>query len=221
MPDAESPTILRVGLTGNIGAGKSTVGAMLAASGCMVIDADRLGHELLRTGSEAYLETKAAFGDTIVTRAGTIDRAALGRIVFADEDARARLNAIMHPRIRQLEDARIAAWPVERGIAITEAALLVETGAVDRYMRLVVVVAPARTRANRLRDRGMLAVDIRRRMAAQIPSANKQALADYVIDNGGGLDATSDAADALCTRLEEDLALLESGVSLPARVRRR
>lgn len=221
MPDAESPTILRVGLTGNIGAGKSTVGAMLASSGCLVIDADRLGHEVLSTGGQACLETKAAFGDTIVTRDGGIDRAALGRIVFADDGARARLNAIMHPRIRKLEDARIAAWPVERGIAITEAALLVETGAIDRYMRLVVVYAPARTRAKRLRDRGMLAVDIRRRMAAQIPSVRLQALADYVIDNGGELDATRDAADALCTRLEADLALLESGVSLPSRIRPR
>lgn len=210
-------TILRVGLTGNIGAGKSTVAAILAEGGCLIIDADRIGHTLLAPPSEAYSEIVEAFGPSILTETRHIDRAALGRIVFAADAARESLNAILHPRIRRIEDAQVAAWDVGRGIAVTEAALLVETGAAGRYHRLVVVVAPADVRSDRLVARGMDADDAQRRMAAQMDEHLKAAQADYRLDNRANSDSLRRQVESLIGWLHEDLERLESGLSLPIR----
>jgi len=209
--------ILRVGLTGNIGAGKSIVGAMLQDAGCLLIDADRLAHELLASGTEVNDEVVALFGEGIRDADGGIDRAALGSIVFADARSRRNLEAIIHPRIPLLEDARIAAWEVEQGIAVTEAALLVETGGARRYQRLVVVTAPAQTRQVRLLERGLAEEDIRGRMAAQMPDAEKAAAADYTIDNSGALEATAAHVHGLLDALRQDLDDLRAGIRLSPR----
>lgn len=209
--------VLRVGLTGNIGAGKSTVGAMLQDAGCLLIDADRLAHDLLQPGTEANAEVVALFGQGIRDADGGIDRAALASIVFADVKRRRSLEAIIHPRIPPLEDERVAAWNVDDGIAVTEAALLVETGGAARYQRLVVVTAPARIRHQRLLERGLAETDIRDRMAAQMPEAEKVAVADYTIDNGGTLETTAARTRVLLKALRQDLDDLRAGVSLSPR----
>ncbi len=209
--------ILKVGLTGNIGAGKSTVGTMLEAGGCLLIDADQLVRDLLTPGTDVNDQVVALFGAGVRAADGAIDRAALASIVFADEIARRRLEAIIHPRIPGLESERIADWRVERGIAVTEAALLVETGGTARYQRLVVVLAPVETRVKRLAGRGLAEDDVRRRIAAQMPEIEKAAVADYTIDNSGDLEATAARVQELLGTLRADLDNVAAGISLPVR----
>ena len=209
--------ILSVGLTGNIGAGKSTVGAMLRDAGCLLIDADLLTHSLLEPGTAANDKVVALFGKSLRAPDGSIDRSALGRIVFSDDQARQRLEAIIHPRIPLLERDRIAAWGVDYGIAVTEAALLVETGGEERYERLVVVTAPVETRRMRLLERGLVGNDIQRRIAAQMPEAKKTSVADYTIDNSGNLEATAALVQGLLEALQQDLGNFAAGISLAPR----
>lgn len=204
---APDDRVLRVGLTGNIGAGKSTVAGMLASHGCRVIDADRLGHRLLSAGSPVVDDVVAAFGEEVLAPEGAVDRSALAALVFADAAARRRLEAILHPAIRA-EEEREAAEDSGNGIVITEAALLVETGSHARYDRLVVVTAPESVRLERLAGRGMDRVDARERMAAQMTEAEKVSRADYVVDNGGTRASTREQVESLFRRLSEDLRSL-------------
>lgn len=208
-------TILRVGLTGNIGAGKSEVADVLREGGCLVLDADDLARRLLEPGTTAAAEIVAAFGARVRGPAGGVDRAALAAVVFGDEGARRRLEAITHPRIRDLEERLVQDWDAKRGIAVTEAALLVETGGADRYHRLVVVTAPPEVRLGRLIDKGMAEDDARARMRAQMAEADKRAHADYVVDAGGSLEETRRQAETLLERLREDLRALACGTDLP------
>ncbi len=210
---------LRVGLTGSIGAGKSTVAAMLHERGCRVLDLDRITHELLAAGGEAVGPVAAAFGSGVVAADGGIDRPALAALVFADADARRRLEAILHPRIRRIEQRHAAALAGRPEILVTEAALLIETGAAERYHRIVVVTAPARERERRLAARGLDPERARARMTAQMAEADKVAAADYVIDNGGVLRRTRRQVDALAEHLREDLHALTAGLPLPRRRR--
>lgn len=205
---APGDRVLRVGLTGNIGAGKSTVAAMLAARGCRVIDADRLGHGLLRAGSPVLGAVVEAFGEGILDAEGNADRKALAAVVFANVEARRRLEAILHPAIRDAEGAEAVADP-GNGIVVTEAALLVETGGHERYDRLVVVTAPEPTRLDRLAERGLPRARARQRMAAQMQEREKVAVADYVVDNGGTLARTEQQVEELTARLREDLSALQ------------
>ena len=161
-------TILRVGLTGGIGSGKSTVAALLDGPGFMIIDADRLGHAVLDEDEQARRELVEALGEEILDAAGRIDRGRLGKLVFADAAARERLERIVHPRIRAAEEDRVDAWGVPTGIAVTEAALLVETGGRERYDALVVVTADPEVRIDRLQRRGLSRAESERRMAAQL-----------------------------------------------------
>lgn len=197
--------ILRVGLTGNIGAGKSTVGEMLAGHGCLVLDADELARRVLDEDAEAIAAIVGAFGEEVLDERGSIDRRALAARVFGDPEARARLEAITHPRIQRLEADEIGRWSAERGIAVTEAALLVETGGDERYDFLVVVVADDEQRLDRLLERGMDPEDARRRMAAQLPQQEKAEVADWVIDNSGSLERTREQVEELSERLTERL----------------
>lgn len=216
MPGSEGRRrILRVGLTGNIAAGKSTVAAWLAEGGCNVIDADLLARECLEPGRPAHLEVVEAFGREILRPDGQIDRQALGRRAFSDRRARRRLEEILHPRIQEEEEAR---WAREDGdgIVVTEAALLYEAGAVHRYHRMVVVTAPEDVRLRRLLQEGLPEEQARERMAAQMEQAEKARRADYVVDNGGSLEATRSQVDRLLRRLGEDLQRLRDGEPLPA-----
>ena len=210
--------VLRVGLTGNIAAGKSTVAGCLAELGCFVIDLDEVAHECLRPSEPTHAEVVVAFGEEILDGSGGIDRQSLGRIVFADEAARERLEGILHPAIRDREQRAIERWAEDTGggIAVTEAALLFETGGAARYDRMVVVTAPPESRLQRLVDSGLEAAAARERMAAQMDQQQKAALADYVVDNSGSIDTTRAATERLLELLKADLECLSSGNALSA-----
>jgi len=210
--------VLRVGLTGNIAAGKSMVAGWLDELGCHVLDADALGHACMAPGEPARAEIVEAFGDGILDEDGAVDRARLGRLVFADADARRRLESILHPRIRRREQELLARWArtVSRGVAVTEATLIFESGGDDRYDRMVVVVAPDDVRMERLRDRGMDRDEASRRMAAQMDQAEKARRADYVVVNDGTPDDARSQVEELWERLDADLSTLECGRPLPA-----
>jgi dephospho-CoA kinase len=179
--------VLRVGLTGGIGAGKSEVSARLAAQGAVVIDADAVAREVVQPGTEGLAEVVAAFGPEVLRPDGSLDRTRLGDIVFADPELRATLNAIVHPRVA----ARMA--ELERGvgpgaIVVHDVPLIAENGRADGYDLVVVVDVPPRIQLDRLvRRRGMSREQARARMAAQASREQRLAIADIVIDNSGSL----------------------------------
>jgi dephospho-CoA kinase len=177
-----------VGLTGGIGAGKSTVAAILAELGARVIDADRIGHEVYRPGTEGHRRVVAAFGPGVVAADGTIDRRALGAIVFADPAARTRLNAIVHPLLAAEVGRRLAAARAEGFTApiVVEAAILLEAGwqsLVDRIW--VVSTARENAIARVMASRELTRAEVERRLDAQMPDAERRRLADVVIENDG------------------------------------
>jgi len=200
-------TILRVGLTGNIAAGKSTVAGWLRELGCHVLDLDAMAHDCLLPGEPTHRAVVAEFGSAIVRPDETIDREALGTMVFKDTAARRRLEAILHPAIREREQHRVdeIAAATGSGIVVTEAALLYETGAFERYERMVMVTAPDDVRRQRLEAKGLGADEAGRRMSSQMEQSRKAARADYVVDNGGTLDAAHQATRKLAGLLRRDL----------------
>jgi dephospho-CoA kinase len=194
---------LRVGLTGGIASGKSRVMARLAAAGFGVIDLDRLAHELMEPGRPVFDDVVAAFGRGVLDPAGRIDRRALGAVVFRDPDARRRLDAIVHPRVREEEQRRAAAL-ASAGVVVTEAALLVEAGMHLRFDRLVVVLCSPEAQLRRLREReGLDEGDARRRLAAQMPIVEKRRFAHLEVDTEGAPGDTDARADALVETLRE------------------
>jgi len=184
--------MLRVGLTGGIASGKTTVAAMFRAHGARVLEADRIAHRLMAPGQPAYEEIVTAFGKEIVSADGSIDRKRLGAIVFADAARREELNRIVHPRViaeQEKELARIAA--AEPGaVAIVEAALLVEAGYHKQLDKLVVTWCRPEQQLERLQALGLSREGAERRIAAQLPAEEKRRLADYVIDCSGSLAET-------------------------------
>jgi dephospho-CoA kinase len=187
--------MLRVGLTGGLAAGKSTVARLFGELGAFHVDADLIAHALLAPGGGAAREVAARFGEKVVGGDGAIDRKALAAIVFADPRALADLNALVHPKVRAEiarriaeEESRASASPV----ALVDAALLVESGIHKDLDALIVVACSEATQVARAVARGGLTeAEARARVAAQAPLAEKLAAADYVIDNGGSLDDTS------------------------------
>jgi dephospho-CoA kinase len=180
--------MLVVGVTGGIGAGKSTVSQMMADLGARVVDADLIAREVLRDDPGLVGELAREFGEDLVAPDGSLDRRELGRRAFRDRRSRERLDRLMHPpilaRTRQLLD-RIRDQGYD-GIVVLDAALLVESRALDLVDRLVVVTAPEKIRQRRLsRGRGLDGEEIRARAAAQLPPGEKTALADEVIVNDG------------------------------------
>lgn len=192
------------GLTGGIASGKSTVARHLRALGATVVDADRLAREVVEPGQPAADEIRARWPD-VFTADGTLDRKALGAVVFGDSEARRELEAMTHPRIAQrsaelLDEAR------ERGdaIAFYEAALIVEKRLDEAFDGLVVVSVPEDVQVRRLMDRdGIDEPTARERLAAQLPLAQKLERATDVIDNAGTPDETQTQVQALWTRLTE------------------
>ena len=211
-----SAAILRVGLTGNIAAGKSTVSARMKELGCRVLDLDAVAHECLQPGQPSHEAVVNAFGDEFLRRDGTVDRAKLGERVFADDQAREVLEGILHPAVRERERVFLQRLEEsgEGGIIVTEAALLYETGGAERYHRMVVVVAPDESRLRRLRDRGLSAAQARQRMSAQMDQQRKARMADYVIDNDGTIEEVRAKAGALVERLQHDLQQHAAGQPL-------
>jgi len=179
--------VLRVGLTGGIGAGKSEVSARLAAQGAVVIDADAIAREVVEPGTEGLAEVVGAFGPEVLLPDGRLDRPRLGEIVFADPELRGKLNEIVHPRV----GARMAELEREAGpasIVVHDVPLIAESGRTDAYDLVVVVDVPPRVQMDRLvRRRGMTREQAEARMAAQASREQRLAIADIVIDNSGSL----------------------------------
>lgn len=209
-------SLLRVGLTGNIAAGKSTVASWLAELGCVVVDLDALGHDCLRFGSPTFRRVVTTFGEAILTAGGEVDRGALAKIVFGSATERRRLESILHPAIRDAEERHVAEIAAARGssVVVSEAALLYETGGHERYDRMVVVTASDDERRRRLARRGLDKKSAAARMAAQMDQARKAALADYVIDNDGPLEQTRAATRRLAGLLRRDLVHRMAGEPL-------
>jgi dephospho-CoA kinase len=180
--------MLMIGLTGGIGSGKTAVARRLAELGATVIDSDALAREVVAAGTAGRDEVVAEFGDAVLGPDGELDRAALGRIVFADESARRRLEAIVHPRVRA-RAAEIAAAAPPDGVVVNDVPLLVEANLAGLYDMVIVVLADEETRVRRLaRDRGLSEADARSRIAAQATDEQRRAVADVVIVNDGTLD---------------------------------
>jgi dephospho-CoA kinase len=201
--NAAPVTLCLFGLTGGVASGKSTVAARFVAGGLDVIDADRLARELVEPGRPALADVVAAFGGDMLLADGALDRKKLGALVFADAEARARLNAILHPAIAAETRSRAAAL-AGRGVRLAcyEAALLVENGLAHAFRPLVVVAASLEVQRARLCARdGIDAAEADRRLAAQLPLAEKTRVADYVLDNDGSREALEARADALLREL--------------------
>jgi dephospho-CoA kinase len=181
-------SITRVGLTGGIGSGKSTVSGLLAARGAVVVDSDALAREVVAPGTPGFAAVVEAFGREVLTPDGHLDRPALGRIVFADPQARRRLEEITHPLVRARAREIEAAAP-DGSVVVHDVPLLVETGQADKFDAVVVVDADIDRQLQRLADtRGMPADEARSRIGAQATREQRKAAADYVIVNDGSLD---------------------------------
>ena len=192
-----------VGLTGGIATGKSTVARLIAERGIPVLDADHLAREAVEPGQPALAEI-ARLWPEVIGAGGRLDRKGLGAIVFADSDARRRLEAILHPRIAELCDARAAALAAAgHQLAFYEASLLVETGRHQDFDGLVVVTASPETQIARAMARDHLTRDqARARIDAQLPIAEKVAVATHVIDNSGDAAATAAQVARLLEKLD-------------------
>ena len=195
-----------VGLTGGIGAGKTTVGRMFVELGCHLIDADTIVHELFTPGEAVHRAVVDAFGDRVLASDGTIDRAALGEIVFHDPAVRERLNSLVHPAViqRQKQWLDELASREPSAIGIVEAALMIEAGTYKNYDKLIVVVCSPEEQRRRLRGRLGLSEDqIEARISAQMPMEEKAKFADFVIDNSGSLDVTKTQAQEIWRKLAQ------------------
>ena len=196
-----------VALTGGIASGKSTVAARLAELGAVVVDADRIAREVVEPGAPALARIAERFGPGVIGRDGSLDRAALGAVIFDDDDARRALNAITHPAIGELSRARFAAARATDpdAVVVYDVPLLVDEhgdGRAGEFDRVVVVSADEATRMRRLVElRGLSEEEARRRIAAQAPEEARLAIADEVIRSGGTLADTLAQVDALWARL--------------------
>jgi dephospho-CoA kinase len=190
--------MLVVGVTGGIGSGKSTVAGLLAARGARVLDADAIVRDLYG-GGELPRRIEERFGPGVTDASGAVDRPALARVVFADPGARKDLEELVHPAVRRTVLDRLDGWRREGfdGLAVIDAALLVETDAPYPLDALVVVTAPELDRIARLEARGVPADEARRRMAAQAGDEEKEARADHVVANDGSLEDLRAAVDRL------------------------
>jgi dephospho-CoA kinase len=178
--------MIRIAITGGIACGKSLVGELISKNGLPVCDADHVAHQLLSAGSSVYNDVRRAFGDEILTRGGEIDRTALGALVFSDDKARSRLNALVHPGVQREWDA----WLAEQMAAGSPAAavlvpLLFEADMAGGWDTVVCVACSRQTQLARLAQRGLSPSDALQRLAAQAPVAEKMIRADVVIFNDG------------------------------------
>ncbi|MEV4917258.1 dephospho-CoA kinase [Streptomyces tirandamycinicus] len=181
--------MLKVGLTGGIGAGKSEVSRLLASYGAVLIDADEIAREVVEPGTPGLAAVVEAFGPDVLTPQGTLDRPRLGAIVFSDAERLARLNAIVHPLVGA-RSAELEAAAGPDAVVVHDVPLLAENGLAPLYDLVVVVDASPGTRLDRLvRLRGMTESEARARMAAQAEPEQRRAVADLIIDNDGPLEA--------------------------------
>jgi dephospho-CoA kinase len=176
--------VLRIGLTGGIGSGKSSVSRLLAAHGAVIVDADVIAREVVEPGTPGLAAVVEAFGPRVLAADGSLDRPGLAAVVFGDPEARRRLDAIVHPLVRA-RAAEVAAAAPSDAVVVHDVPLLVETGQAGGYDLVLVVEADPETRVARLVQRGLTAEDARARMAAQATDEQRRAVADVVLDNSG------------------------------------
>ncbi|MDO4820663.1 MAG: dephospho-CoA kinase [Rothia sp. (in: high G+C Gram-positive bacteria)] len=187
--------VQRIGLTGGIGSGKSTVARMLVECGAVLIDADAISRQLMQPGQEVLAETVRAFGEGILTPGGELDRGALAALVFSDPESREKLNAIVHPAVRA-EAARQRQAAVkevgESAVIVEDIPLLAETGQAADFDGVIVVETELQERLRRLvQVRGMSEADARARIKAQASDDQRRAIATWVIDNSGSEERTA------------------------------
>lgn len=201
--------MFRIGLTGGIAAGKSVVARRLGELGAVVIDHDLLARDAVAPGSVGLDEVVEGFGPNVLAPDGSLDRPALGRLVFADDDARTRLEAILHPEIRRLSAEREASVGAAdpRAVIVHDIPLLVESGQADHFHLLVVVHASADLRLQRLiEERGLAEPEARARIGAQATDEERLAAADVVLDGTGDPDALRAQVDELWKRVLREVA---------------
>jgi dephospho-CoA kinase len=204
----ETRLILRVGLTGGIASGKSTIRELFAELGCITFDADRLVAELYRPGAAGHTALVGAYGDAILLPNGEIDRPKLSATAFASAQAARQLNALIHPIVLEEEERRmheLEAASAGDAIAIVEATLLIEAGAVPRYDKIVVVDVDPAVQIERAVERGMSREEVTRRIANQMPREQRLRHADYVIDNSGDREQALAKTRAVYENLRRDL----------------
>ena len=192
---------MRVGLTGGVASGKSTVAAILAGLGAVVVDADLLAREVVEPGTPGLAAVAEAFGPGVLADDGSLDRPALGAVVFADPDARRRLEAILHPLIRSRAAELEAAAP-DGTVVVHDIPLLAETGQADRFEAVLVVDVPVETQVERMvADRGMGREDALARVAAQATREERLAVATYVVENTGTREDLRDRVTEVFAKL--------------------
>jgi dephospho-CoA kinase len=190
------------GLTGGVGMGKSTAAEILRARGAKVVDTDELARRLVSPGETALAEIQAAFGDNIIAPDGRLRRDELARIIFADAASRRKLEAILHPRIRELWLAQVEAWKQEGcALAVVVIPLLFETQAGSHFDKIICVACSAGAQRERLSARNWTPLQIQQRIAAQLPVDQKIARSDFVVWTDGGLDAHAPQLDRILSRL--------------------
>ena len=185
--------MLKIGLTGGLACGKSFVGEALASYGCYLIRADELGHEALARGGAAFEPAVAEFGCDILDPAGEIDRRRLAARVFGDAEALARLNRLVHPAVQRREEQLMAEFAARepQGIAVVEAAILIENGRYKNFDHLILVTCSEEQQVARAIHRGGLdEAEVRARLSRQMPLAEKRKFADFVIDTSGAKQET-------------------------------
>jgi dephospho-CoA kinase len=197
--------MLKMGLTGGIASGKSAVAAMLREMGFPVLEADIVAHKLLEPGQAAHDEVLQEFGANLEDASGKIDRAKLGAMVFADPGKLAKLNQIVHPRVKEIVFQQFEEWQRAgvKDAGFVEAALLVEAGVAEKLDGLVVAFCQPEQQLERLRARGMSGLEAKRRIAAQMPVEEKLKHATVAIDCGGTLQETRAQVRALAARLRK------------------
>lgn len=202
--------ILRVGLTGGIASGKSTVARTLAGLGCLTIDADSIVSRLYRRGEPGYEALVRAYGPEILGPDGEIDRAKVARIAFVSDESARKLNALIHPLVIDEEERMIASeaqrFPDRDRIVVVEATLLLEAGGKGRYDRIILVDSDPSKQIERAVARGMDRADAKLRMDRQMPRAKRRQTADSIIENNGDLHALEIEACRLYEQLLADLA---------------
>lgn len=199
-------SLLRVGLTGSIGVGKSFVAGVLEELGCHVVDADQTAREVVMRGSPGLASVVSAFGVGVLREDGTLNRAKLGAIVFPDQKQRELLNSILHPYIIARQDELLREWEKKDpfGIGIIDAALMIESGGYKRFDKLIVVHCRPEVQLERLRTRdGLSESEARQRIDAQISQEEKCKFADYLIDTSDGFEATRARTAAVFSELQE------------------
>ncbi len=204
--------ILRVGLTGGIASGKSTIARMLADLGCIVFDADAIVSQLYRPGAAGHKAVIGAYGNQVLLPGGEIDRAKLAAIAFAGAEGVGRLNALIHPLVIAEQAAMMrtveSTAPPDGRVVVVEATLLLESGGRQRYDKIVVVDLEPDVQIERAITRGMSRDDVVRRIAHQMSREERLSNADYVIDNSGDLESALAETRRVYERLRADLAAM-------------